>query len=239
MTTDETESRRRDPHDEDVGGNRPRPTSAPRPGATATAERRRPGRPRVDPSNAAARQALLDAAEALFAERGFHATPTSAVAKRAGVTPGLVFYYFGTKEGLLAALLEERSFLPSLRDLVADSGADTLEDLLAEVGATLFRLANRDVPAVRIVLREALQRDALRASWNEAFEGAVDALAARLEPFAQAPRGDPAAVARVFLHAVAFQALFGAEDADAVVGPAVAAVRSCFGRENAPPARRK
>jgi AcrR family transcriptional regulator len=56
----------------------------------------------------AARARILDAAEYLFAEDGFEATPTMRVARRAGVAKGLLFYYFPAKLDLLRALFAER-----------------------------------------------------------------------------------------------------------------------------------
>jgi AcrR family transcriptional regulator len=55
-----------------------------------------------------ARVRILDAAEGLFAEHGYDATPTSTVAKLAGVPKGLLFYYFPVKADLLRALVCER-----------------------------------------------------------------------------------------------------------------------------------
>jgi AcrR family transcriptional regulator len=54
----------------------------------------------------AARERILAAAEELFAEAGFDATPTSRIAERAGVPKGLVHYYFKRKPDLLTALVE-------------------------------------------------------------------------------------------------------------------------------------
>jgi AcrR family transcriptional regulator len=69
------------------------------------------------------RERILDAAQRLFAERGFDATPTAKVASEAGVPNGLVFYYFPTKIDLLLALVRERArveqMLPERGDLVA------------------------------------------------------------------------------------------------------------------------
>ena len=53
-----------------------------------------------------ARDRILAAAEELFADRGFDATPTSQIAERAGVPKGLVHYYFKRKPDLLTALVE-------------------------------------------------------------------------------------------------------------------------------------
>lgn len=50
------------------------------------------------------RQAILDTALELFTERGFHGTPTSLIAKEAGVATGTLFYYFKTKEELIESL---------------------------------------------------------------------------------------------------------------------------------------
>lgn len=55
-----------------------------------------------------ARERILDAAEELFAERGFDATPTSSIAKQAKVPKGLLFYYFPAKSDVLRALVAER-----------------------------------------------------------------------------------------------------------------------------------
>ena len=55
-----------------------------------------------------ARTRILDAAESLFAERGFDATATSAIARAADVPKGLLFYYFPSKKDILASLVDER-----------------------------------------------------------------------------------------------------------------------------------
>jgi len=50
------------------------------------------------------REQLLAAATKLFVERGFHATPTSAISKEAGVSAGILFHYFKTKDDLITDL---------------------------------------------------------------------------------------------------------------------------------------
>ena len=53
-----------------------------------------------------ARELIVDAAEAVFAERGFHGARTEAMAKAAGYNISLLFQYFGNKLGLYSAVLE-------------------------------------------------------------------------------------------------------------------------------------
>lgn len=48
-------------------------------------------------------QRILDEARAAFAERGWAGTTARLVARAADVDPALVYHYFGSKEGLLAA----------------------------------------------------------------------------------------------------------------------------------------
>ncbi len=50
---------------------------------------------------------IVNAAMELFAEEGFKSTSTSKVAKKAGVSEGLIFRHFKNKNGLLEAIIEE------------------------------------------------------------------------------------------------------------------------------------
>lgn len=50
------------------------------------------------------RTQILDSALQLFVERGFHATPTSAITKHAGVSAGILFHYFPSKNDLVIEL---------------------------------------------------------------------------------------------------------------------------------------
>ena len=50
---------------------------------------------------------ILDAALELFANEGFASTPTSKIAKKAGVSEGLIFRHYENKQGLLDALIRE------------------------------------------------------------------------------------------------------------------------------------
>jgi len=53
-------------------------------------------------------QELLDAALALFAEKGFAATRSEEVAARAGVSKGTLYLYYPSKEELLKAVIQQR-----------------------------------------------------------------------------------------------------------------------------------
>ena len=62
------------------------------------------------PTNEAAtdkRQLILQAALTLFAERGFHSSPTSAIAAAAGIGVGTIYRYFKDKDSLIHELFQE------------------------------------------------------------------------------------------------------------------------------------
>ncbi|TDU05131.1 TetR family transcriptional regulator [Streptomyces sp. 846.5] len=61
------------------------------------------------------RDRLLAAAERLFLERGVNQVSVRAVNAEAGLNPGAVHYHFGSREGLVGALLE-RELFPLWRD---------------------------------------------------------------------------------------------------------------------------
>lgn len=62
----------------------------------------------------ASRRCLLDAARALFEERGYDRATVRDIGERAGIDPALIARYFGGKEGLyLAALAEDERPPPS------------------------------------------------------------------------------------------------------------------------------
>src|SRR3954447_17199086 len=50
------------------------------------------------------RATIFQAALELIAERGFHGAPMSLVAQRAGVSAGIIYHYFASKEELIHAL---------------------------------------------------------------------------------------------------------------------------------------
>lgn len=57
--------------------------------------------------NGNTRKQLIDAAYQVLARVGYEATSIKGIAKEAGVSPGLVHYYFANKEELLAAVVKE------------------------------------------------------------------------------------------------------------------------------------
>ena len=94
---------------------------------------RRP-RPTVRADN---ERALLEAAEAIFAEHGFSGATTAAIAKRAGVPKANLHYYFPTKEALYRAVVERVLIAWLAAAASFDASEDPREALSAYIGAKM------------------------------------------------------------------------------------------------------
>ncbi len=101
--------------------------------------------PRTRLSPEARRAQIVDVAGALFGRRPYAELGVADVAKAAGITQGLIYHYFPTKEALFLAAFERRA-----RELLAASMADPALPLHVQVeqgvrGYLDFAEANRVV----------------------------------------------------------------------------------------------
>ena len=113
------------------------------------------------------RKALLEAARALFGERGYGATSLDEVAQAAKVTKGALYHHFGGKQELFAAVYEQVKREVSERAATAFLEPDPWEDLCAGCHAMLD--AHLDSPVRRILLLDAqavLDADTIRRVEN-------------------------------------------------------------------------
>ncbi len=117
--------------------------------------------PRGLERNAArSREAILDAAESLFAERGYSATSLTDVGHHAGVSRGTPGYFFGSKAELWHAVLE-RCFREA-REAVAEGRERALasqeprETVLTALVSDYFDFLSARPNFVRLMERQAL-----------------------------------------------------------------------------------
>jgi AcrR family transcriptional regulator len=111
------------------------------------------------PGNPGTREAVLAAARATFADRGFDGATIRGIATAAGVDPALVHHYFGSKDQLFLAAVEAPADPDELLPEVLAADRDVL-------GAAVVRMALRvwDGPAQPAGL--ALIRSAMGNEWT-------------------------------------------------------------------------
>lgn len=81
------------------------------------------GRPKLAARAAAQRTRILDAAQKCFIEHGFHAASMAAVAATAGMSAGLIYRYFESKNAIVLAIIERE--LQGRRERIAALSAST------------------------------------------------------------------------------------------------------------------
>lgn len=156
---------------------RPPIESAPPTVSTAEPVRRNAGR---------SRRAILDAAERLFAERGFDSTSLQDIGATAGVSRGTPGYFFGSKEALYRAVLDRA--IAARRELVAalaEQAARTNRppaDTVAEFVGSFLEVLAADPNFLPLVERENLAGRQLYVSEAqlEGLRRSVDRLAAEM-----------------------------------------------------------
>jgi len=118
-----------------------------------------------------ARVRILAAAEELFAQDGFDATPTSRIAEKAAVPKGLVHYYFRRKPDLLRALVDRlpnEAITPESVVVPGDIG-ESLRRLVAE----LDRRLNASRVLSHLLWREADTHSAVQEALHDRYRGLV------------------------------------------------------------------
>ncbi|MHC4165029.1 MAG: TetR/AcrR family transcriptional regulator [Planctomycetota bacterium] len=132
--------------------------------------RRRPGRP-AGSQTGEGREALLQAARDLLAERGMPRVTVREVAERAGVQPAMVNYYFGGKAGLLRAVVDEvaSGVRARVRDAAAREGS--AEDRLRALITAIVEALAADPYAPRLLVEQVLFAE------DEIIDEFVDAFA--------------------------------------------------------------
>ncbi|NMH77871.1 TetR/AcrR family transcriptional regulator [Pseudonocardia xinjiangensis] len=129
---------------------------------------------------------ILDAAVAVFGERGYQAASMDMVAERVGVTKPVLYAHFGSKDGLLlACIARARAELLEVTTTAAAS-ADGPEEMLRRGTLAFFAYLEQREPAWTFLYSESTVA-------GDALEGIraqqTDFIAALLA--AQAPDADP------------------------------------------------
>jgi TetR/AcrR family transcriptional repressor of mexJK operon len=120
-------------------------------------------------------QAILDAASALFLERGIAATTMESVAERASVSKMTVYGHFGDKPTLLSAVFERNIKAIRLPDLEVGSDPSSSLARLTEFGERLVSFLTRAeiVRTARVMAACADENPRLAAAFYAAGPGTM------------------------------------------------------------------
>ncbi len=162
-------------------------------------------------NRAATEVTLVKAAEEVFAERGYEAATTRAIAERAGCSEALIQNYFRGKEGLLLAVIQQEEggpmdqtafFERPLCATVEDEARETMRHIVGLLGSRTTRL--------RIVLSRVLIDPQFREEFNRVtvrtfLLASLERRFGRYVSEGRLPRGFDARLAAEMLIALNFQ----------------------------------
>jgi AcrR family transcriptional regulator len=135
---------------------------------------RRPG------DAAVTKAAILDAARAVFGERGYERSTIRAIAARAGVDPALVHHYFGRKHQLFGAAHQiPGDPISALSEILATSDPDHLGENIARFYVTTLFGPDGPLPSL---LRAAATNEQAAAMLRGFVENAIISLFERVYP---------------------------------------------------------
>jgi AcrR family transcriptional regulator len=148
-------------------------------------------------------QAILDAARDVFRDEG-HAATTAKIARRAGVSEGILFYRYKSKEALLVAVLQRETEPPErLRELAKEAGrrslAANLEILIEAMLDSAFRVQPFLDLAMTSPSSDAIREALFTRSGKPPPERIVELISAYLQAemrLGRARKHEPAPVAR-------------------------------------------
>jgi AcrR family transcriptional regulator len=113
----------------------------------------------ADAPAATPREQILDAALAVFAERGIHATSLRDVAARAGLSLSGVHWYFKNKEELIGGIVAHVRVLPTIAQeaaLATSTGAPDLKTQLTHIAEVMVTAMGGRGGLLRLGLCEAV-----------------------------------------------------------------------------------
>jgi AcrR family transcriptional regulator len=131
--------------------------------------------PRVsDEHKQLVRDQLLDAAGECLHELGYERTTTREILRRAGLSAGSLYHYFGGKEELFAALAD-RIFHRDIDALVPSSDGGSMAATLDSLVGRLFDPANSSTLLPQLRARAPFEPELARAlsRWDDKMVGAM------------------------------------------------------------------
>jgi AcrR family transcriptional regulator len=119
----------------------------------------------------ASRDRFLDSALELFSQRGYAATGVSGIVRAAGIEKSALYWHFGSKEGLLAALFDrmDAEFVERIlkRAVRSEVGPEQALDVFVD---GLKQIVEQSGHVVRLLLSVSLERSRVSAETRAAME---------------------------------------------------------------------
>ncbi|WP_044747239.1 TetR/AcrR family transcriptional regulator [Bacillus alveayuensis] len=119
---------------------------------------------------------IVKAAIEMFSEKGFAATSTSEIAKKAGVAEGTIFRHYKTKKDLLISIVMPTIikyvspfFAKSFVQEVLENKYESFEVFIRKLIKNRYEFAKRNFPILKIYIQEVFYHEELRGEFQNIF----------------------------------------------------------------------
>lgn len=151
----------------------------------------------------ASRESILQAAAELFSQRGYAGVGVDELAARSGIAKTAIYHYFGSKDGLLAAVLERTAaaWIDGIRQSSSEATYpfERLDRALAGM-RTMLEEKSWVLKLVQILALEvADQKPEIRATLQSLFRRATDAIVEGMHEAMGAPVPNAERIGKVVL----------------------------------------
>jgi TetR/AcrR family transcriptional repressor of mexJK operon len=148
------------------------------------------------------RTRIIEAAAAVFSSEGYARATTRQIAAESGLTEMTLFRYFGSKQNLFAAVLEQYAIRPDFETLLSENlTGDYAEDMLL-IGRYIMRIMFERREAIKMMLCESTHFPELQETLGQFPRQLRDMIASYLRKRIEAgditPR-NPDMIAQAFL----------------------------------------
>ena len=117
----------------------------------------------------ARRNQILDAAAAVFAEKGFHRATTKEIARTACVSEGTIYNYFASKADLLIGIMTRLAELEHLGEELADALQSDARDFFIAIFRERMGRITQNHEMLQAILPEMLVNPAMRERFYQQF----------------------------------------------------------------------
>jgi AcrR family transcriptional regulator len=116
------------------------------------------------------RAQILDAACRVFSEKGFAGASMRDIAREVGVTEGLLYHYFDSKEQLIHATWRERSWRDSLERILSVDDKVPLSTVLKEMASDFLHTLYKNRDMARMCAAEMQRNSELASHYLEKIQ---------------------------------------------------------------------
>jgi TetR/AcrR family transcriptional regulator, cholesterol catabolism regulator len=127
------------------------------------------------------RRQIMDVALNVFADKGYKGTSIKDIAEAAGISQGLLYYHFTSKEKLFMDTVESHTFLPELRRILAESSTLPSIKEIKEIAFRFIKTLESRKSLSRIIMRDVAFNPKVSDFWTRFLREVVSLLQKYIE----------------------------------------------------------